>query len=437
MWFLTNGPSRIAALACVVVASVPAAGNGQIPSERDTSGAVTLESILGSVRMDNPDLKASQLDAVADLERSRQVALPDPSVMVTYFPEPVYTARGSQQWQFRAEQQFPFPGKLSLQRRASEVDAEASRFRTAEMEDRLLFEAKRAYYKLYRVARQQALIREFQDQLSGFEEVASTRYEVGEGPQQAILKAQLERSMLSSRLIGLEDQRRTAETVLARLQDRDQVARIEPILEMALPEAPKRPIDSLVATALDRRPVVGAIDASSRAADYRIQLAGKQLLPDFGLSITYFGIGNESIPASADGKNALAVAASVRVPLYRKSKRAGIESARVKRRQLDWDRQAIEADLRTRITELVSRIDQEAAQVRLFETILIPKAQSTLDATSNEYATGRMGFLDLLDAERMLFTLRTSLEDSTERYLVAVSELERTIGIGSLSEITD
>ncbi|MGA7307302.1 MAG: TolC family protein, partial [Rhodothermales bacterium] len=232
-------------------------------------------------------------------------------------------------------------------------------------------------------------------------------------------------------------QRRTAETVLARLQDRDQVARIEPILEMTLPEAPKRPIDSLVATALDRRPVVGAIDASSRAADYRIQLAGKQLLPDFGLSITYFGIGNESIPASADGKNALAVAASVRVPLYRKSKRAGIESARVKRRQLDWDRQAIEADLRTRITELVSRIDQEAAQVRLFETILIPKAQSTLDATSNEYATGRMGFLDLLDAERMLFTLRTSLEDSTERYLVAVSELERTIGIGSLSEITD
>ena len=63
--------------------------------------ASTLQTVLDSVVARNATLSAYKQIPFALDERSRDVGLPDPRVSFTYFPEPIYTARGSQQWSLR------------------------------------------------------------------------------------------------------------------------------------------------------------------------------------------------------------------------------------------------------------------------------------------------------------------------------------------------
>ena len=79
---------------------------------------------------------------------------------------------------------------------------------------------KEAYYTLYRVQEQERLTRRFQDELDGFESSAAAQYEVGQGPQQAILKAQIERGRLTVQLEQLAEERASAQQRLARLVGR-------------------------------------------------------------------------------------------------------------------------------------------------------------------------------------------------------------------------
>ena len=80
--------------------------------EATSTTVLDLPSLLDEVRENNPDLRASRLEADAlALRRSQVASLPDPSVGITYQPYPLFTARGSQRSQWRVEQAVPFPGK--------------------------------------------------------------------------------------------------------------------------------------------------------------------------------------------------------------------------------------------------------------------------------------------------------------------------------------
>ena len=66
---------------------------------------------------------------------------------------------------------------------------------------------------------------------------------------------------------------------------------------------------------------------------------------------------------------------------------------------------------------------------------LSPQAETTLQATLSAYTTDRTDFLDLLDAERMLFSLETGYEDTFARYLKITAALERALGVRSLADL--
>ncbi len=419
-------------LACILTA-LPVVG--QPLTRSDTLRTPDLPALLAAVRAGNPSLEATRLQAQALTTRRRQVtALPDPTVMFTYQPFPVLTARGTQRTQFRAEQMIPFPGKLGLQGDLADRTAEIAAFQTEAFAEDLSWQVKQAFYELYRIQQQEALIYDFQLRLRDFEAAATTQYEVGRGTQQAILKAQLERNTLSKQLLVLDRQRRTATETLARLLDRPVAFR--DTLRVVPPLIPPFDEAALLQVALQRRPEAGALARAADRAETQIALARKQFLPDFGVSLTYFDIGAADVPPSADGRNALALGVSIKVPLQRGPRHARLEEARLEARQVDARRQDLETTFRTGIVDLIGRLQQEDAQLTLFREALLPQAETTLQATLSAYTTGRTDFLNLLDAERMLYTLRSGYEDTLARYLQAAAALERALGIDALADLT-
>ena len=238
----------------ILIGLCPASAFGQTPAASDTLRILDLPALLAELEANNPSLEAARLNAEALGTRPRQkTALPDPAFMVMVQPWPVATARGTQRTQWRVEQQVPYPGKRALRGEIAALDAEVAAFEVHTFAQDLILEVKRSYYDLYRIQEIDRLIATFQDQLRDFEEAAATRYEVGEGTQQAILKAQLERNRLDLRREQLAEQRQSARQRLAWLLDRPDTASLGGEARVTLPPS-GLDITRLLALALEQRP---------------------------------------------------------------------------------------------------------------------------------------------------------------------------------------
>ncbi len=405
----------------------------QVVSQTAPDTLVHLRDLLTEVRESNPELLASRLESEALSLQSDQIsALPDPSIRVVYQPAPVLTARGAQRSQWSIEQEIPYPGKLRLTESIATRTAQIKGFETDAFEKDLLLQIKHAYFTIYRIQRQRSHILGFIERLKSFENISSTRYEVGADVQQAILKTQLERNSLALLLIDLSSQRHAASQTLSRMLNR------------LMPIEFQVTVDSIVHVSLDaihlldlalvQRPEIHALETASKRADDQFALALKQFRPDFNVGVTYFDIARRAMPQTATGRDAFGVAATIKVPMNRRPRRAQVEQARLLRRQIEARQEALVASLTTEIQDLIHQLGDRARQLEIFEESLVPQAQITLQATLGSYSTGATDFLDLLDAERTLFSLRMRHDDTLAQYLALVATLERALGIDSLSE---
>ena len=214
---------------------------GALPALGQTT-SLSLDDLLAEADAANPTLRAARLDAAALATRSAQVALPDPLVEVMTAPSPLLGGSGTRHVQGRVEQMVPWPGTLALRRAAADRAAEAVAFETDALAADLALEVTQAYVRLYRVQRIEALVAAFRDRLGAYAEAAAVRYEVGRGPQGAILTAQVERGRMEERLLALDAQRRSAVETLARLIDRPGLALDAVALEpQAFPDTSNHP----------------------------------------------------------------------------------------------------------------------------------------------------------------------------------------------------
>ncbi|MCY4159445.1 MAG: TolC family protein [Bacteroidetes bacterium] len=404
-------------------------------SDAPTDTLSSLDDLLIEARANNLLLQASHLETQALALRSGQVsAFPDPSVRIIYQPAPVLTARGAQRSQWSIEQEIPYPGKLRLLASIADQTAEIQGFDTATLEDALLLQVKQAYFTLYRIQQQELRILSFKERLQKFEEISTARYEVGTGTQQAILKTQLERNSLSRLQLELSTEGHAAAEVLSNLLNRP--ISTESIVTIKAPPNIQSNVMALVEIALSHRPEANALETATKRADEKILLARKQFRPDFRLGVTYFDISRTDILSTATGRDALGIAATIRIPLQRERRRAQLEEERVRRSHVYVRQEALQTAITARITDLVHQLREKAQQLELLREALIPQAEIALQSTLSSYSTGGTNFLDLLDSERTLFSLHMSYDDTFTRYLLATAELERALGVGSLTDLT-
>lgn len=419
----------IAAMAAILMCVVCQPAYAQDPAAYDTTTALSLEDLLREALRNNPVLRADRLSAEALRARRHQVtALPDPFASVSYQPFPVFTARGFQRSQWRIEQDVPFPGKRGLRGEIADYAADAARYGADAFARDLVLGVSQAYYELYRTQEQQRLIEAFREQLSGFVTSATARYEVGEGTQQDILKAQLERNTLDRLELNLAQRKRSAAQTLAHLLSRpDATALLDKTVHVERPEAllPEADARSL---ALAQRPQVHALESGVQQAQSQIALARKAFLPDFTFGLTYFDIGESDLTPTMTGRDALAVQVMVKIPLWQGKLRSNLEEARLRRRENEARLQDLQTEIQAQTSDLISQLGIEQRTLILYEETLIPQAETTLEASLSAYTTGETDFINLLDSERMLFNLRMGYQDSLARYLKMTAALERALG---------
>ncbi|MEK6237403.1 MAG: TolC family protein, partial [Planctomycetales bacterium] len=166
----------------------------------------------------NPDIQAARKRMEAFAHQVPVAAsLQDPMLGMTFFPEPVQTAAGQQEFALAAKQKFPLGGKLSARAELVESQTNAARAQLAAIELATIAKVKRAYYELYFIQQAIAVTEADQKLLGEIRDVANTRYKTAQTSQQDLLRAELEISNVEKELIQLRQRLESAQARLARV----------------------------------------------------------------------------------------------------------------------------------------------------------------------------------------------------------------------------
>ncbi|UCE02355.1 MAG: TolC family protein [Candidatus Latescibacterota bacterium] len=406
---------------------------GAGPPEPQTASQLPLDASLGALRLHavrhNDAVAAAFESWRAAVEHIPQVrALADPQLHYGYYIRAVETRVGPQRHRFSLSQIFPWFGKLGAQGDAALEAAGAAEqdFRRARL--RLFYELDRAYAELYYTTRAQAVTQANLDLLLSWEEVARARFRAGRGTHADVIKAQVEIGVLSDRIRNLEDQRGV------RLADVNVLLDRAPDAPLAVPdtlrdEAIDQPDDELIAMLDQASPELLALDHTVASRQHEVRRASKSGLPDLRLGADYIVTGEAIAPDVPDtGQDAVIATFSINLPLWRGKYAAEEREAQARLRAARYTR----SDVGKRLVADVKRVAFEARdagrRTRLYRDTLIPKGEQSLRAASTAFEAGRLEFLNVVEAQRVLLEFQLAYERALSDQLARTAELEMRLG---------
>jgi len=421
-------PPQISLLPAIALESVPAEAAGRTEQMADQH-ELSLERLIQMVVARNPSVAQMVAAWQAASARYPQVtSLEDPMFAGTVGPESFGSRTVNPAYRLEISQKYPAPGKLRLRGENALAEAGAAGNEVDDIKLQLVESAKAAFYDYYLVHRSIAVNDESVRLLNEFRQNAESRFRTGQTPQQDVLQATVEIGREEQRRVVLERQRRVA---VARLNTLMHVPPDSPLpppptrlaLEQSLPE----PL-VLRTAAVAQRPDLKALANRIAAEEAALALAYKEYCPDVEPFLMYDRfMGN--MREDRDLATQIGVKMNLPVRLNRRAGAIAEAHARIAERRAQLARQIDQVHLQ--VQEAYEQIIEGEKTVRLYEKTIFPAAQANVKAALTAYATAKIGFLSLLEAQRNVVMLQERYYEALSTYHRQRAALERAVG-GSL-----
>lgn len=398
-----------------------------------------LEALIAEALERSPAVARARHQAAAAETRAPQVrALPDPVASVRLFILPPETRVGPQRLNISLAQKLPWFGKLKLREQAALYGAAISRTRIEKERLDVLAECRRLFYELAFLAERENILLAEREALVRFEEVARARYSIGSGKQQEILRIQAQITRTDTRLLEITERRIHLTATLNALRDRPAGTQLTastlnmprlPQLDVSVPSG-----EVLRDIAQTSRPELLAAKIEIARRETLIELAEKQSRPDLTAGFSYTLVEDRDDfaarlnPPSGNGRDIFALSASINLPIRREKLAAQLEEAHAERRAAEEEQRRIESEIERHIGDLVARMPLLQEHAHLLDGVLRIQAQEALHSAEAAYTAGKIDAVDLLDAEVVLFEVRTAAARTRTDYAVAQAALQRAIG---------
>ena len=451
---------HIQGMVVAVLASIVATANGQAQAanapgaDATAQGAASnLDSLIARALVVNPRIHAARERVEAARTRIAPAgALPDPMLMAGIENLPLGRERGvgsvPEAMTMRViglGQTIPFPGKLALQHRAAEHEYAAAQALLGGAQREIERDVRQAYYAIAFLDRSLEILQRNQHVLVNLIQATESRYTVGTGGQQDVLEARVEAARLADEAVSLSEQRRALLAKLNTLLDRstetplreprvpDRIARaaVAPdareirftsaALGARAADSPLPPLPDLQEEAVRSNPDIVAHEAGIRAQAARVELARRERLPDFDLSIGYGQRFNRPDMISAT--------VSIAIPWQKGRKQDQLTaSAQAELSALQAAHHEKANALRSRVAELYADLERVRAQLALYVKSIIPQGQASLTSARAGFQVGRIDFLTLLDNLITIHSYETAYYRAMSEFAATLAQLEAVVG---------
>lgn len=389
-----------------------------------------LDGLLDYARVHNPEFAAARYDADAAQQRVRSAsALPDPVLRTellditnqgtnkgtSLLPSQVGSTR------YTLLQSFPWFGKRDLQREVAEAQvAQTDGQVTATWAD-LSSSIKSVYAQYYYLSGSERLARETLELLNNLEQVAQTRYANGLGPQQEVIRAQVEQTGLRGELIDLDKENHNIQARLNTLLSRPAMTALaEPASLRPLPAPAQLDYTALEKKLLARNPQLLIADARIKAAEKSRDLAYNNRFPGFTLGVA---------PTQSGGAiKTWDLMVELNIPLQQGSRRSQEYEAESMLEASGARKKALLNRMLSDLSESISSLETARRTESLTATQLLPQAELNYQSALAGYETGKVDFAILLDAQRQILKARQQQLKAQLEEQLRLAEIERLLG---------
>jgi outer membrane protein TolC len=310
-------------------------------------------------------------------------------------------------------QPLPYPGKLAARRDAARAMARVADRQVRVLASKIALDVRHAYWRLSFAEAALRTSEQSERVLNTLTDVVHIRFSVAQAAQQDALQAQTAHSRLRA-----EVRRRRQLVVTARRTLNGAVGR-RPNADagrVAEPPVTTRPLDreALMTRLYRSNPSLAVGRAHVHSAASAVDAAEQERSPDFVAGFAYrFRMASPG--DMSEGADMFGVTLGVTLPVWMSWKQnAGVREANARRRAAAEHVSSIDLAASTALEGAMDEVQRLDEEIALYEKEVLPEADAALDASIEDYAFARVGFVSLLqnwqmdlDAKLMLQRLRT------------------------------
>ena len=403
-------------------------GSCVLHAEEPSKVVVSLDRLIEEVLRQNLQLQAAKNEWEAALQKIPQVkALPDPVLSYAHFGQSIETRLGPQRNKISLSQQFPFFGKLGIRGEIAQKRADVLEQQYITVMADVILKVKEIYFSLYLIDRTIQISEEEKEILRRLSEIATKKYEAGQANQQDALKALLEISKVTDKLLTLNQVRKSVIVDLNILLNREADASIGKTEEFFVPELDVD-FEQLLSWAQENRPELKMAQSVIQKNKESLKLVKKDYFPDFRIMLDYIDIGAGTSAHPEDGRNAWMASIGVNIPIWQKKRRAAEAEASIRIKASENVYENLRHETLSRINALYFEVATAREQIKLYEFSLLPQAEQALKASEVAYLAGKVDFLALLDSERMILMIKNGYFKIISELGKSLAQLERLVG---------
>ena len=406
-------------------------GSGVYSHSASFRNETPLPSLVVEALENNPEIRAALKEREAAQQRIAPAeALDDPMLEAGVINAPLASSPFNREdmtmKMIGLSQRFPFPGKRGLRKEVASKDAEAIEQGYHETVNRVMHDLKLAYFDLGLTLEIIKLVNKNKQTLEHFLRIAEGRYQVGQGNQADVLKAQTQVSRMLDRLLGLAREQPIFEAEVIRALGRNVKGEIPTPATLHIHEVPLI-LESLQQEAIAQRPQLLALQSLITRNEKSIDLARRAYYPDFDVRLSYGQRDNMLDGTRRDDMISMTVA--VNLPVWRGNKiEPRIMESQALRDQAINLYQAQSNEISSRLRQQVAIAEQSLKSVKLYQSAILPQAKLAVESALAAYQVNRVDFLTLLDNQMTVFDYETNLISAIANYNKAIAEIDLMVG---------
>jgi cobalt-zinc-cadmium efflux system outer membrane protein len=397
--------------------------------------AEDLAHLVATAVDSNPELKSSLARWQMFANKAKQASsLEDPMLMLKLqnmlVREPFVFNKDPQSAKvIGISQQLPFWGKRAIKQEVANYEAESYKWAVEERKLELTRMVKETYYQLWAADKFLAVIDKNLKILGEFVTIAESKYSVGQGVQQDIYKAGLEKSRMLEMQITLRQQRKSLEANLNYLLYRPSATPVAVIADFRLPEV-SQTVEQLNRNAVEKRPQIKSLLSLTNKAQASHRLAEKEFYPDFNLSLEYMFKEKVSTDMVSDpGYDMFTVGVTFNLPFQQEKRRAMLVESTSETSMATEELNALKNSISFIVNDTLAQLDRRLKLIELYKGGIIPQAEQALESAVIGYRVNKVDFLTLLDGRMSLFNYERELYESQAEYMMKLAQLEAAVGM--------
>jgi outer membrane protein TolC len=409
---------RFVVLSALAVVSIAAAQEKRLE----------LQDLIDEARRANPEILAAQKRYEASRQRPPQESsLPDPTLSVGYasngnpLPGAGLGTQPTSNIGFSFTQEFPYPGKRRLRGEISSKGADAENQQYRIVGRGVVARLSQAYYRLQHTYPELEVLGRNHALLETLLRIIEARYATGLGTQQEAFKTQTELTILETKRIQVERERRVRQAEINSLLNRPAGTPLREPVEPHVHEMTMS-LEQIRAKGIDLSPELLRDQKIVERSELLLNLARKDIYPDYSVTGGYYYMG--SMPPMYQ------VRADVRLPLYYgRKQRAEVTEQAQRLAEARHEYSAAGQSIGYRIEDAYLGAQTSYQLLNLYLNTVIPQAHLTLQSSLNAYQNGAADFLAVFTNHIAVVDYEMNYHEQMLNYHLALSQLEELTGL--------